>query len=294
MSGPASDFDYVTIGHVTLDVIADAPDGPRTQPGGGAFYSALQAARLGLRTLIVTQGVAQEIRTLLAPYERELELYVIDAERTTTLHTSGAGSRREQRLLAWAGAIERLPTLNARIVHLAPVARETPTRLPGRHEFVGITPQGLIRQWQAGQGPTPAGAAGAPIAPVALERAQLPASFQAAVVSATEREHCPALFDAAEHLEAVVAVTDGERATTVFTPEPLLTDPPPALTATDDLGAGDVFAGAFFTRLYEGKSPLAAATFANAAAATRVGGHGPAALANRAQVEALLRRDAGR
>ena len=39
---PAS---YVTVGHVTIDVL---PDGER-RPGGTAFYSALQAARLGLR-----------------------------------------------------------------------------------------------------------------------------------------------------------------------------------------------------------------------------------------------------
>ena len=56
-------FDYTTVGHVTADVM---PDGTR-QAGGGAFYSALQASRLGLRTLIVTQGVPSEIRELLAP-----------------------------------------------------------------------------------------------------------------------------------------------------------------------------------------------------------------------------------
>jgi len=36
-------FDYTAVGHVTIDVM---PDGSR-RPGGGAFYAALQAARLG-------------------------------------------------------------------------------------------------------------------------------------------------------------------------------------------------------------------------------------------------------
>ena len=63
-------YDYTTVGHVTVDVSPTA----RAAPGGSAFYSALQAARLGLRTLIVTQGVPHEIEALLAPYLGELEL----------------------------------------------------------------------------------------------------------------------------------------------------------------------------------------------------------------------------
>ena len=50
-------FDYAAVGHVTVDVLAD---GTR-RAGGTALYSALQASRLGLRTVIVTQGVAGEI-----------------------------------------------------------------------------------------------------------------------------------------------------------------------------------------------------------------------------------------
>ena len=40
-------YDYVTVGHVTRDVIEDRAGGTVSQPGGSAFYSALQAARLG-------------------------------------------------------------------------------------------------------------------------------------------------------------------------------------------------------------------------------------------------------
>jgi hypothetical protein len=58
---PRGRFDYTTVGQVTVDVM---PDGSR-QPGGTAFYSALQASRLGLRTLILTRGVTSEIEQLL-------------------------------------------------------------------------------------------------------------------------------------------------------------------------------------------------------------------------------------
>ncbi len=66
-------FDYTTVGHVTIDVLAD---GTR-QPGGAAFYSALQAARLGCSAQIITQGRPAEIERLLDPYRAEIELQVI-------------------------------------------------------------------------------------------------------------------------------------------------------------------------------------------------------------------------
>src|SRR6202020_3610845 len=99
--------------HVTVDVLAGQPPsdsldeaaGGARQPGGGAFYSALQAARLGLRTAIVTRGVAHEIEALLEPYRRELDVRIAPAATTTTLLTRGAGHARCQRVLAWAGPV---------------------------------------------------------------------------------------------------------------------------------------------------------------------------------------------
>ena len=90
-------YQYTTVGHVTADVLAD---GSR-RPGGGAFYSALQAARLGKRALIITQGVPSEVEQLLAPYREELELEIIPAQHTTTLHTFGHGAARTQRIKPW-------------------------------------------------------------------------------------------------------------------------------------------------------------------------------------------------
>ncbi len=140
-------FDYVTVGHVTVDVL---PDNSR-RPGGTAFYSALQAARLGLRTLILTQGNPPEVERLLEPYRDELDLTVLPAQRTTTLQTSGEGLARRQRLLAWAGPFAGPVEVDTTILHLAPVARETPRAwygtCPPRADFVGLTPQGLLRKW---------------------------------------------------------------------------------------------------------------------------------------------------
>ena len=88
------DYDYTTIGHVTVDVLADG----REQPGGGAFYSALQAAALGLRALIVTRGEPREIERLLDPFasrsassRRRSAISLRSSARSRPLARAGAG-----------------------------------------------------------------------------------------------------------------------------------------------------------------------------------------------------------
>jgi 1D-myo-inositol 3-kinase len=273
-------FDYATVGHVTVDVL---PDGSR-RAGGAAFYSALQAARLGLRTLVLTRGVAREIEELLAPHSHELELRVLPAAHTTTLLTRGVGAERTQRVLAWGGPIDDDLELDASILHIAPVARETPTRWCGHSEFVGLTPQGLLRQWPGDEreielaAPPPAG-----------ER--LADLCNAIVVSEHERAGCATLIARALSAGALVAVTDGPAPNTVLLPsgEQLSLDVPTIDDPRDDLGAGDVFAAAFFVALADGQPPADATSFANAAAAVRIGGDGPRAVGSREAIQARLR-----
>jgi pfkB family carbohydrate kinase len=267
-------FDYVTVGHVTVDVLGD-----RRQPGGGAFYSALQAARLGMRTLIRTRGVPNELEALLAPYRAELEVEIVAAEQTTTLDTRGEGETRRQRLLGWAGAFADPIAVDAAILHVAPIARETPRAWRGRVEFVGLTPQGLVRAWNVD----------GEITRVALEAEQLPARCDAAVLSAGERESCGELFAGAPP-GPVIAVTAGALPTRIVQAgHPSLEVPPPAIASPcDDLGAGDVFAAAFFVALHEGLTPAAAAAYGNAAAAVRITGAGPGAIGDRRAIAARL------
>jgi sugar/nucleoside kinase (ribokinase family) len=289
-------FDYTTIGHVTVDVL---DDGSR-RAGGTAFYSALQAARLGLRAHIVTRGVPGEIEALLEPHRGELELTVQPAAHTTTLRTLGSGSERSQRVLAWAGPIaaEDL-ALDTAILHLAPVARETPSGWRGRAPFVGLTPQGLVRDWSRPGGEIvrvpPTGAAAAAANAVAEQ-------CDAIVVNEHERASCADLIAAARAGGATVAVTAGAGPITLLAPGAAAPDlgtralelkVPTLERPVDDLGAGDVFAAAFFVALDEGRSPLDAAGFANAAAAVRIGGAGAGAIGGREEIEARLNATAG-
>jgi sugar/nucleoside kinase (ribokinase family) len=276
-------FDYVTVGHVTVDVLLEgsgdldaAPHGGGLRrPGGGAFYSALQAARLGLRALIVTRGVADELEPLLAPYARELELRILPAEHTTTLLTRGRGRARRQRQLAWAGPFEESVAVDAKILHLAPVARETPRSWRGHADFVGLTPQGLVRRWNAN----------GDVARAPLARERVPERCDAMVFSAEERERCGELLSRSE--DAVVAITAGAQPTTVLQPPraPLEVAAYAVARPRDDLGAGDVFAAAFFAALHEGLPAARAAALGNAAASLRIAGSGPDAIGDRRAVE---------
>lgn len=283
---PDLHFDYTTVGHVTIDELAD---GSR-RPGGTAFYSALQAARLGLRTLILTQGVAREIEELVEPYRGELELSVLPARHTTTLHTVGSGSARIQRMLAWAGPIAPEITVETSILHLAPVARESPVRWCGRATFVGLTPQGLAREWGRH-------ALGDQIRPTSppLSAEPLARACDAIVVSEHERASCAHLIATAISAGAIVAVTAGARPITILTAGGAVAEQEvaPIEHPVDDLGAGDVFAAALFVALAEGRSPSQAASFAAAAAAVRVLGAGAAAIGERAAIEARVLATAG-
>jgi len=268
-------FDYTAVGHVTADVLGD---GSR-QAGGAAFYSALQAARLGLSAQIITRGVAAEIESLLEPYRSEIELVVLPSGRTTALETLGQGTQRTQRLLSWAGPMGEGVHVHTAILHLAPVARETGPRWRGHAGFVGLTPQGLVRTWAAD---------GAPITHVPLEAQLLPQRCDAIVISEQERESCTALIESAG---PILAVTAAARATTLRLGDgELRTVAVPAIGAVrDDLGAGDVFAAAFFVSLRDGRPAEDAASFANAAAAVRIEGLGASAIGSRGDIEARMR-----
>jgi sugar/nucleoside kinase (ribokinase family) len=260
---------------VTIDVGAD---GSR-RPGGGAFYSGLQAARLGQRTLILTRGVPEEIEAMLAPYAHELTLRVIPAQRTTTLQTVADGPTRAQRLLAWAGPVAAPHDLDTAILHLAPVARETSPRWLGYAGFVALTAQGLVRSWEH---------EGDLFGERALEQREVPARCDAVVISQHERASAAALERGGT---AVVAITRAAGATLVQAPggEPFEVDVAPIDVVRDDVGAGDVFAAAFFTELAHGEQPQRAVAFAHAAAAVRIGGEGAAAIGDAAAIEERLR-----
>ncbi|HEX3512154.1 MAG TPA: PfkB family carbohydrate kinase [Solirubrobacteraceae bacterium] len=278
-SAPPEGADFVAVGHVTIDMLAD---GTR-RAGGTVLYAAVQAARLGARAVILTRGVPEEIEGALGGLLEEVELVIDAAPETTTLQTTGTGLERRQRVLAWAGPIAPRP-LRARVVHLAPVARELASGWDAMHaDLVGITAQGLVRRWD-GLGDELSSDGGPDAAAV-----DLASRCDALVVSEQERASGAQLIDAALARGATVAVTAGASPTTVLTAQgaqilPVARRPAPV----DDLGAGDVFAAALFLALARGAGSAEAVSFAHAAAAVRVRGVGPGAIGDEAAIAAEL------
>jgi sugar/nucleoside kinase (ribokinase family) len=272
-------FDYATVGHVTIDTFEDGS----TRAGGTALYSALQAARLGLRALIVTQGAPAQLEPLLAPHRDELTVEIVPAPHTTTLLTSGSDGGRRQRVLAWAGAMPDDLDARASILHLAPIARECPASWRGQPRFVGMTPQGLARSWSDAD-------AEIVLRPPGAAAEALARRCDAIVLSATERDSCAGLVAGASAGGAPVAVTAGAQLGSLVLPggETVALAPYSVERPVDDIGAGDVFAAAFFVALAEGRGAVQAASFAGAAAAVRIQGTGAEAIGTRAAVEALL------
>jgi sugar/nucleoside kinase (ribokinase family) len=125
------------------------------------------------------------------------------------------------------------------------------------------------------------------VLPRPLDLALLPAHCDAIVLSRSEREWCAALLDPPRARAQLVAVTAAANAVELHLPdgEVARVDVPAVEELCDDIGAGDVFAAALFVELAGGQMPSAAAAFANAAAAVRVGSIGAAAIGDRRRIE---------
>ncbi len=271
-------IDYLLVGHLTRDL---TPQGPRL--GGTVAYAALTARALGLRVGIVTAW-AEDVP--LGPLTDVL-LAGPRSEHTTTFENRETPQGRLQVLHAVAEPLQRyhVPEAwrRAPIVHLAPVAREVAPDMV--HDFtaglLGVTPQGWLREWDE-QGRVYAGEW--PEYRFVLER------FGAAVLSIEDlggdEERIAALASAAR----VLVVTRGAQGADVYWQGEVQHFDPPEVEEVDPTGAGDVFAAAFFIRLYQTRDPWEAARFATLLAAdsvTRPGLHGAP---DTEQVFALLSR----
>ncbi|HEY58869.1 MAG TPA: ribokinase [Anaerolineae bacterium] len=254
--------DYLVVGHLTKDLTLS---GPRL--GGTAAYAALTARALGLRVGIVTAWAGDLDASPLAG----IPLAGPPSEVTTTFENRETPQGRQQTLHALAPSLALYhtpePWRRAPIAHIGPVAQEVePNVLPGLHaSLLGITPQGWLRQWDA-QGQVHPGEW--PEGSVVLRQAH------AAVLSIEDlgghEERIPELASACR----VLVITRGAQGADLYWQGEVHHFDAPQVPERDATGAGDIFAAAFFVRLYQTRDPLEAARFATLLAAdsvTRVG-----------------------
>lgn len=273
--------DFLVIGHVTRDLLADGT----YRLGGTALYASVTAARLGYRVAVYTAGGSE---LDLAPLYRAaagVEVICRPAVATTTFSNRYAGGHRQQYLFDWARplSVEDFPPAwrAAPRVLLGPVAQEVAPSwcelFP--HAVLGACLQGWLRTWD--------GTGQVHFAPWMEAWDWLP-RFTAAFLS---------VEDLGEHLDLAATyvarcplfvLTAGSQGATLYRqgrPEAVL---PFAAQEVDPTGAGDVFAAAFLLRYGGGTPPSEAARFAAAAAALSVQGPGVETIPNLQTVTELL------
>jgi len=268
--------DYLIIGHLTCDV---TPTGLRL--GGTATYASLTAQAMGLRVGIITSW-GEEIP--LGPL-RYIPIANFPTEHSSTFENIYTPEGRVQILHHLAPRLEYYmvpePWRNAPIVHLGPVAQEVDPSLV-RHfpdSLVGVTPQGFLRGWdEAGH----VFLVEWPEAPFVLGQAG------AAVFSVEDVDNDETRIEEMVAASRILVVTEGARGARVYWNGDVRRFTPPVKTEVDATGAGDIFAAAFFYRMYSTRDPWEAARFATLLAANSVTRPGVEGVPRLAEVEASL------
>jgi hypothetical protein len=242
--------DYLVIGHLTKDL---TPDGPRL--GGTAAYAALTARALGLRVGVVTSWAAD----LHVEEFEQIPVVNLPDEHTTTFENIPTPEGRLQKIHQVASNIDlfAIPEVwrSPSIVHIGPVAQEVEPGLL-RHfsnSLIGVTPQGWLRGWDESGW---VHSVEWPEARYVLSQAG------AAVISAQDVGEDEDRIDELATCCRILAVTEEEKGSRIYWHGDVRRFLPPEVEVVDDVGAGDVFATAFFVRLLTTRDPWEAARFA--------------------------------
>lgn len=251
-------IDYLMIGHITRD---ETPDGPLL--GGTATFSSLMASALGLRVGIVTSWGAD---LPLGPLS-ELPIVNLPAEHSTTFENTTTPEGRLQTIFHVANSIDLnvIPEvwLNAPIVHIGPVAQEVEPTLV-RHfsnSLIGITPQGWLRTWDEN---------GRVVPTEWPEASFVLSNVGAAVISIEDLGFEDSRIEEMATASRVLAITEHSDGVRLFWNGDVRRFRPPSVIELDTTGAGDIFAAAFFFRMYTTRDPWEAARFATQLAAISV------------------------
>ncbi|MFN3492148.1 MAG: PfkB family carbohydrate kinase [Anaerolineales bacterium] len=250
--------DYLLIGHIAVDL---TPTGK--QLGGTVSYAALTAKAMGLRVGVVT-SVGDDVNLELL---NGIQIVNIPTKHTTRFENVKTENGRKQTLHHQAAKIfsEHVPEVwkNSPIVHLAPIAQEVDydvIKCFGK-SFIGVTPQGWMRAWdENGQ-----------VYATAWENSERVLGQAGGVVLSLE--------DVNRDLEKVewfahhtnrLCVTEGADGSVLYWHGDRRRFRPIEVNEVDATGAGDIFAAAFFSRLYQTKDAWEAARFATNLAAYSV------------------------
>lgn len=270
---------YLVLGHITSDLL---PDGTHI-PGGTALYAARTAQRLGMRPAIVSA-----VATLPADWPSTVPVASVAGSYAPIFENRYTPNGRIQFLHGQAPPLTIADVPNtwrtAQIVHLGPILVETPLDIVANFPdaLIGMTPQGMMRQWQP---PFPCQIHYTPFEPDPALLARIDVLVMS-IEDVHGDQHVAERY--AQHCR-IVALTHGARGADIY-----LAGVPQHINAypaveRDPTGAGDVFAAALLVRYAETRNAVDAAQFAAVVAAASVEGLGISAIPDRATIEARLR-----
>jgi len=273
---PLEPVDYLIIGHITRDL---TPQGPRL--GGTATFASLTAKALGLRVGLVTSWAADLPVGPLKP----VPIASFPSDRTTTFENIDALGGRIQYVREVAPTLDYYhipePWRSAPIVHLGPVAQEVEPSLARNFpaSMIGLTPQGWLRTWDADG---LVSFSEWPEASFVLERAG------AVVISIEDVNGDENRIEEMATYSRVLAVTEAENGARVYWNGDVRRFRAPQVPVVDATGAGDIFATAFFSRLYLTRDPWEAGRFATQLASISVTRPGLAGIPTPEEIQECL------
>lgn len=251
--GVSRTLDYLAIGHVTHDVLLDG----QQVVGSTVSYAAYTAVALEQSVGVLTSAGPDFDRARL---EAIADVTWIPASQTTTFANTYSAKSRQQSVYGVATTLQRKhvpqrgPDIS--VAHIGLVLAECTVDLVSRfasHAFVGVTPQGWLRMYDADR----------KVIPTSWDTASQILSQASAVVLSLEDvggNHAQLRHFARQ--TAVLIATQGDKGGLLFLNGEAQPFPAIKVKEVDPTGAGDIFATAFFIALAARNPPTLAAKFA--------------------------------
>jgi len=273
---PLEPVDYLVIGHLSCDL---TPQGARL--GGTAAYSALTARALGLRVGIVSAWGEEvpldqldgiQVRKVATEHSTSFENVYTPEGRIQYLHHAAPDLMPEHIPEVWR---------HAPIVHIGPIAQEAKGLVEEAlsSSLLGLTPQGWLRTWDGDLRVHPCDWP---------EAADMLSKSGAAVLSLEDVGGNDEQIESMAAACRVLAVTEGPAGARLYWHGDLRRFRAPKMDEVDATGAGDIFAAAFFWRLYTTRDPWEAARFATHLASFSVMRVGLEGIPTQAEIQACL------
>jgi len=267
---------FTIIGHITQDI---TPQGSTI--GGTVAYSGLTAAALGHPVQILTCADNDVDLSAL----KNTKIQRIPGTTITQFENIQTAQGRKQILHQRAASIELgdwPPTWEKKgILQLAPVAQEVDIEFVDflQGSFVCATPQGWMRSWNT---------KGEVSHCKWQDAAKILPKLQATVISLEDVNGDESQIEEMAKLARVLAVTEAQNGSRVYWNGDVRNFKAPQVAIVDGIGAGDVYAAVFFSRLYTTRDPWHAGQAATQIASLSVRKTGLESIPTEAEIRGIM------